>query len=44
MYKTFVDNTIKEFQYDHEEEKMAQKMEKLEIKILKKLDIENPYK
>ncbi len=30
--------------HDHEEEKMAQKMEKLEIKILKQLDIENPYK
>ena len=30
--------------HDHTEEKMAQKMEKLEIKILKQLDIENPYK
>ncbi len=30
--------------HDHKEEKMAQKMEKLEIKILKQLDIENPYK
>lgn len=30
--------------HDHEEEKMAQKMEKLEIKILKQLDIESPYK
>ena len=30
--------------HDHEKEKMAQKMEKLEIKILKQLDIENPNK
>ena len=30
--------------HDHEKEKMAQKMEKLEIKILKQLDIESPYK
>lgn len=29
--------------YDHEDEKMAQEMEKLEIKILKKLNIKNPY-
>jgi probable rRNA maturation factor len=30
--------------YDHEQEKMAKIMEELEIKILKKLQIENPYK
>lgn len=30
--------------HDHEEEKMAQKMEKLEIKILHQLGISNPYK
>ncbi len=30
--------------YDHEEEKEAQKMEKLEIKILHQLGIANPYK
>lgn len=29
--------------YDHEEEKMAQQMESLEVKILKKLKIQNPY-
>lgn len=29
--------------YDHEEEKDAQKMEKLEIKILHQLGIQNPY-
>lgn len=29
--------------YDHEEKKMAEKMENLEIKILKKLKIKNPY-
>ncbi|MBU6141394.1 MAG: rRNA maturation RNase YbeY [Proteobacteria bacterium] len=29
--------------HDHEDEKMAQKMEKLEIKILRQLGIENPY-
>lgn len=29
--------------YDHEEEKMAQIMENLEIKILKNLKIKNPY-
>lgn len=29
--------------YDHEEDKMAQEMEKLEITILKKLNIKNPY-
>jgi probable rRNA maturation factor len=30
--------------HDHEEEKMAKIMENLEIKILKKLNINNPYK
>jgi probable rRNA maturation factor len=30
--------------YDHEEEKDAQKMERLEIKILHQLGIANPYK
>jgi len=30
--------------YDHEDELMAKKMENLEIKILKKLNINNPYK
>jgi probable rRNA maturation factor len=30
--------------YDHEDNKMAKIMEELEIKILKKLQIENPYK
>lgn len=30
--------------HDHEEEKMAQKMERLEIKILRQLNIQNPYK
>jgi len=29
--------------YDHEEEKMAKIMEDLEVKILKKLKIKNPY-
>lgn len=29
--------------YDHVEESEAQKMESLEVKILKKLQIENPY-
>ena len=29
--------------HDHEEEKMAEKMENLEIKILQKLKIKNPY-
>lgn len=29
--------------HDHEEEKMAQKMEKLEVKILHQLGISNPY-
>lgn len=29
--------------HDHEEKKMAEKMENLEIKILKKLKIKNPY-
>ncbi|MDX2082787.1 MAG: rRNA maturation RNase YbeY [Rickettsiales bacterium] len=29
--------------FDHEDEKMAKKMENLEIKILKKLAIKNPY-
>lgn len=29
--------------FDHEEEKMAEEMESLEIKILKKLKIKNPY-
>ncbi len=29
--------------YDHEEEKMAEVMENLEIKILKKIKIKNPY-
>jgi probable rRNA maturation factor len=29
--------------YDHQEEKMATKMESLEIKILKKLGLPNPY-
>jgi probable rRNA maturation factor len=30
--------------HDHEQEKAAKKMENLEIKILKKLKIKNPYK
>jgi probable rRNA maturation factor len=30
--------------HDHQEEKMAEKMEKLEIKILRQLGIDNPYK
>lgn len=30
--------------HDHEEEKEAQKMEKLEIRTLRQLDIANPYK
>lgn len=29
--------------YDHEDDEMAEEMEKLEIKILKKLNIKNPY-
>lgn len=29
--------------FDHEDEKMAEEMESLEIKILKKINIENPY-
>lgn len=29
--------------FDHEDEEMAKKMENLEIKILKKLNIKNPY-
>ena len=29
--------------FDHEDDKMAKKMENLEIKILKKLNINNPY-
>ena len=31
------------FGYDHIEESMANEMESLEIKILKKLNVENPY-
>ena len=30
--------------YDHETEEKAKKMENLEIKILRNLKIENPYK
>jgi probable rRNA maturation factor len=30
--------------HDHEDEKMAEKMEKIEIKILKQLGIQNPYR
>lgn len=29
--------------YDHEQEKMAKKMEKIEVEILKKLKIKDPY-
>lgn len=29
--------------FDHEDEKMAQEMESLEVKILQKIKIENPY-
>jgi probable rRNA maturation factor len=29
--------------FDHEDEKMAEEMENLEIKILKKINIKNPY-
>jgi probable rRNA maturation factor len=29
--------------FDHEDEKMAEEMESLEIKILKKINIKNPY-
>lgn len=29
--------------YDHEEDKMAEQMEKLEVRILEKLNINNPY-
>ena len=38
-----VHGTLHLLGHDHEEEKAAQKMEKMEIKILKKLGVSNPY-